>query len=586
MRIKKRMALFGVFLLFGVAFVVASLTTVFAGAEASKILVSIDSYSGEWKAAPSNPALTRPQNAIDGDVNTEWYCQWGKADDCYGDAPSITLDLSGEQTVSRVEVCMPSDYVPQDVLIELGNGNGGWAEAGRYRGMSAGERIVCSVPNQRARKLRVTVMEKCIPDNNGFTLAKIAEITAYSTNEAPINGLGYYQDVTSGAVLCSESAINAAALSDGVYTVSGKDGGEVVEILYTDYVSEAAESEALVGYRFSSAKEIGKLTLWGASEAGEIYGFPENFAVVYSPDGTDWYIVPNQVYYDFQPTGGENAFVFDYKISARAVGIKVLKKSALKNGKYAVSLNEMRVFSSPLTGSAYVSAPDETADSSAITSSAIPNGIYNQGDRVEITLSDYFTSSFGALSYTLEGIGTVGNGVYVADLAEIEAGRYTVALTASLNDFCKKRSVFTLAVQSEDRVFVLAISETVEKSAAAGAPFTLDLSALFRYGGNDRLVFTASQGSVSGSTLTLNFDLSGNYETIITCYPESDESLGSTVTLTVKVALGSITENTLFVAESEYTSPAASFALAGGLAGGLTVAAVIVFAVLFRRKTK
>lgn len=551
-----------------------------------KLAVSIEAYSGEWKAAPDNPALTRPQNAIDGDPATAWYAQWGKADDCYADAPGMTLDFGGEKIVSRIEICMANDYVPRDILVELGDGAGAWAEAGRYRDMAAGEVVVCHVPLQSAEKLRVTVMEKSAPDNNGYSLVKIAEITAFTAEGPALDGLDYYRDITSGTVICSDGAQRSEALLDGVNTVCGKDGGEVISDLYTDYVSDSAACDGVVAYSFSAPQIVGKLSLWGSSDEGNIYGFPQDFAVVYSPDGSDWYIVPNQVYHGFEPSGGENAFVFDQPVFAKAIGIGVLTKTTVKNGSYAVSLNEMRVFSSPYPESVRDPLPSESADSSVITAVSIPNGIYSGEEIVSFNLEEYFSSEAGALHYSSSGIGSVEGNMYRADLAGVPAGRYNVTVTAWLNDFCRKQITFEIAVQGGDKVFVLPVTDRVEKSAAAGETIQIDLAELFYYTGHEALCFRVDAGELSGGTLTLRYESSGSYNTEIVCYPESDESLGAKVILTVVVGRNGVDSNTLAILDSVYHAPAASYALAGGIAGAVTVAGVAVAVVLMRRRSR
>lgn len=552
----------------------------------SRITLSISSYSGEWKADPGNPGLTRPQNAIDGNAGTAWYCQWGKADNCYGDAPSMTLSFGSEKTVRRIEVTMADDFVPQDIKIELGRG-GAWAEAGRFDGMAAKQNVVCPVPDQTADKLRVTVMQKSEPDNNGFTLAKIAEIAAYSVSSAALDALPYYTDVTAGGVvLCSDQAKNSDALSDGIFTEEGRDGGAVVTKFYTDYSSDTDECDAITGYRFPSAKNIGKLTLWGASKQSRIFGFPRDFAIVYSPDGVSWYVVPNQIYRDFTPSGGENAFVFDNKISARAVGIKALRSSQISDGGYGISLAEMRVFSSPLAGDAITPSPQDTADPSAITTVPLENTVLDGEKTFSVDLKKYFTCSAGELSFSSKGVGSVSGDVYSLDAKGLASGRYDVTVTASLNDFCRKSLSFTVTVQNGGKMFVSAAAALTERTATTAKELRVNMTQLFKYSGSDSLVFAASEGSVDGSVLSLLYDAVGEHDITVECYPVSDRSLGATALLRVKVTRGGLELSPLTVEGSEYESPFGGFMIAGGIAGGLALAGIAITVILLiRRKT-
>ena len=562
----------------------AGVAGVTAFAAESKISLAIESYSGEWQADPNNPSLTRPQNAIDGNAGTSWYCQWGCADNRYGDLPNMILSFGGVKTVCRVEVTVSTDFIPQDILIELGS-DGAWAEAGRFSGIEASEKVICHVPNQCADKLRVTVMEKSAPDNNGFSLCKIAEIEAYATTAEAVNGLALYTDVTAGGtVICSSDAQNADALADGLLSESGGNNGTVTTKYYTDYATDYSECDAVIGYSFARAKEIGKISLYAASKQNVIYGFPRDFAVVFSPDGNSWYVVPHQAYFGYTPTGGENAFAFDNKISAKAIGIKVLDKSRALNGGYSVSLAEMRVYSSPLSGDAYVPEPNDIADSSVITLTPIPNINISESDSADIDLSEHFACDAGELTYSLSGAGEIKNGRYTASADKLGAGRYTVTVTARLNDFCMKQANFTLTVQSDLKMYVTAVSDSVTRSAYAAREFDVNLVELFRYSGAESLVFAASYGTINGSTLTLRYETSGNYTVNVECYPVSDRSMGASVNLNLTVNKGGINLSPLTVESSEYANPLGVFVICGCVAGGLSVAGLITLVILLKRR--
>lgn len=528
----------------------------------TQITLAVHSESGHWSDDKT------PEKAIDGQWGTGWYGQWGLSSSSLADTPWVVYKFAADadsdaqtKTVSKIRIRTVAgvDYTPQDLLVELGDGQGRWAQAARLTDLEPETSREIEVPKQSADKIRLWVMQKSAKDDP--SLAGIALVEVFETDEAATNGLTYYKDVTNDAGVtphCEGGVDRLEEINNGVYSAQGG-----TQKFFTGLMG----SGEYVWYEFEEAKDIGKLSIWIASVSHSTDGFPSDFAVVYSADGTAWNIVPDQIYENYQPTAGENAFLFGKKVNAKKVGIKVRTKSPHAGG--SIWISEMRVHTSDIAES-YTPSAEWAADGSSIQTKAVDNATLNKSQSYSLTLSDHFTCDM-PLTYTVEGIGAVKDGVYSVDLASVDQGEHTVRITGAINPYASKTVQFKITVLEEGKYFVFAVNSTVNVSARRGENVSVTLADLFTYEGTDTLAYTTQNnvGSIENGVLTLACNESGSYTVTVYCTPGGDEGLRGEVSLAVRVVNAELNTSPVAVLESEYSNHADRYALAAGIAGGV-----------------
>lgn len=278
---------------------------------------AVPAVSASATSAETSLGLT-PDKAIDGDINT-FYSSTGHSTNAASEA--LTLDLGAVSNVDRV---ITTSRQPSGLA-------GPWFNENRWS-------IIQTSTDGTNWHTEANLTTTRLPDARqqlDFEAPRAARYVKIHSNLLNPDDLGVYRLQIAEVGVYS---VPGGASSSSVTT--GFPASNAVDALGTSFFSSAlrataANTESLT-LDLGAARPVSRVAL--APRVGGL-GFPVDFSIQTSTDGTSWTAVPGQSYVAYtNPGSTDQSFVFANTVNARYVKLVATKLGADDASNYALQL--------------------------------------------------------------------------------------------------------------------------------------------------------------------------------------------------------------------------------------------------------
>ncbi|WP_371635026.1 discoidin domain-containing protein [Streptomyces zaomyceticus] len=306
-------------------------------------------------------------NIVDGKRDSTAASQGFSSNDNTGanHTESVTVDLGTRQSVNWVSL-YPRTGTPEstgysfpvDFTIEVSENNTTWTKVAQRTGYPRPGNAVQPFPfnNRNARYIRVNATKLAVPGDYRLQLAEFEVYGQKAFNSAQPNlALG-------AAVTASSSYVDATWSPGGLVdnnTATGWSSSSDTGATHTEHVTAD----------LGTLQSLNWITLRPRTDGGNAgNGFPVDFTIEVSPDGTTWTKVAQRTSYP-KPDSSPQHFLFEPRPS-RFVRITGTKLSTDSRGEYHMQFSELGAYS----GKSLPRASRNVAKGSAVTASSSYTG--------------------------------------------------------------------------------------------------------------------------------------------------------------------------------------------------------------------
>ncbi|MEU5216859.1 discoidin domain-containing protein [Streptomyces sp. NPDC020807] len=335
--------------------------------------LAIGSTVSAGSSAPGWPA----QALVDGKASTAWSSDSSVSVD---HTESVTVDLGAAQPLSWINLRPRNDGAntgtgfPVDFTVRLSDDNTTWSEpvvdqTGYQRPGDAAQTFW--FPSQSARYVKVTGT-KLSKDSNGHYRMQLASLETAGARYLPSSAV----NLAKGAPVSSTSAyVNASWYRSAL--VDGRRGSAVGSLGFSSDGAVATDHAESVTVDLGTLQAVNWVNLYPRNDVPNTgAGFPVDFAVEVSGDGTTWTKVVQRTAYP-RPGDAVQPFPFNTRM-ARYVRVNAAHLAG--PGEYRLQFAELEVYGSRTFNSAQ---PDLALGAAATASSSYEAHPWSLGGMVD-----------------------------------------------------------------------------------------------------------------------------------------------------------------------------------------------------------